>query len=143
MSKVSFYFGAPQRMPAVADLLSQPRPDNTRVVVFCPEQNMLDTLDRLLWTRQPLGFTPHCYADSPLAGDTPIVLSSTLAGAPETDTLLTLSESTPENCSRFTEIIEVVSLDETERASARERFRTYRAQGHLIESIDLGEHRRS
>ena len=139
MSTIRFFFGAPQRLAAAADWLSQARPRNARVVVLCDQADTLDGLDRLLWTRNALGFIPHCRIDSPLAAETPILLTQTLPPNDRADALLNLTDTLPEDFAYYAEVIEVVSLEEAERSSARERFRRYRTMGHTIESINLGE----
>lgn len=137
MSTIRFYFGVAQRLAAAAEWLSLPRPQTSRVVVLCEQEDIVDRLDQLLWTKSALSFVPHCRTSSPLVAETPIWLTQTLDSAAQADTLFNLTEAVPENFSDYPEVIEVVSLDDSDRARARERFRSYRASGHTIESINL------
>lgn len=137
MSTIRFYFGAANRLQAVAERLAG-YPPGVRVLVLCAGDDTLNAVDRLLWTRNALGFIPHCRADAALAGETPILLATGPVPATDATVLINLSDAMPENTGDYNEIIEVVSHDEADRASARERFRSYRALGHPVESINLG-----
>jgi len=53
--------------------------------------------------------------------------------------LLNLRPEWPPFFSRFQRLIEIVSLDEQDRADARERFRFYRDRGYEIRTHDLSK----
>ena len=55
------------------------------------------------------------------------------------EVLLNLRPEWPPFFSRFQRLIEIVSFDDGDRATARERFRFYRDRGYEIRTHDLGK----
>jgi DNA polymerase-3 subunit chi len=55
------------------------------------------------------------------------------------DVLLNLRPEWPAFFSRFQRLVEIVGLDEADRAQARERFRFYRDRGYEIRTHDLSK----
>lgn len=137
MTFITFLFGAADRHMAAAEWLARRGLSAPTTVVLLPDEAALDALDRLLWTRSALGFTPHCRANSPLASETPILLTQTVPSTHQAGCLLNLSNQLPPDYTCFSEVIELISQDEAERASGRTRFRAYREAGHEIESVDI------
>lgn len=141
MTRVSFLHGAPDRIQAAAQWLQQAwaqRQDaNFCVLVYVPDAEAATRLDRLLWTQPQLSFLPHCRADSPLAAETPILLTDRLDDPPQENCLVNLANELPASFSRFEHLVEIVSTDDADRLPARERFRFYRDRGYAIESRDI------
>jgi len=68
---------------------------------------------------------------------TPIILStSSESDLPHTELLINLSQSIPENFQRFSRVIEIISNDQQQLQTGRQRFSQYKQQGyspsHLI-----------
>lgn len=137
MTQIQFLHGARDRLAAAADWLREASRNRAAVVVFVPSPDAAERLDRLLWTQPATGFVPHCPADSPLAGETPIVLAANLDRPPHDRCLLNLADDLPPDFSRFESLVEIVSADDRVRLPARERYRHYRDQGCPIGSRDL------
>lgn len=138
MTQVFFYHGAEDRISAAAALLGKAAVQKKRVLVFAPDAPLAQAIDRCLWTQPALGFYPHCRADSPLASDTPILITDDLAQPALTERLLNLGEATPPEFTRFTSLIEVVDVSPEGRQSARERVQAYKQAGCEIRYFDLG-----
>lgn len=139
MTQVFFYHGASDKIAAACALLAGAYAKNKPVLVFAPETEVAGSLDRQLWTQPALGFVPHCRADSPLAGETPILIADTLEALPQDERLMNLSQVVPPGFSRFHSLIEVVGREETDRNSARERVKFYKDRGYEVRYFDLGE----
>lgn len=107
------------------------------MLVLVPDEEQAARLDRILWTQPALSFVPHCRADSPLAAETPILLTDRLEDLPHDVCLLNLSNELPAAFSRFDHLVEIVSLSDDDRLPARERFKFYRDRGYVIESRDI------
>mgnify|MGYP001607968316 CR=1 FL=1 len=137
MTKITFLHGAHNRLPAVAAWLGQASNRGRRVLVYVPSVDHREQLDRLLWAHPATGFTPHCRAESGLAPETPIVLASALDHPLHDECLLNLSDEVPSGFSRFQELIEIVSVQDTDRVPGRERFRFYRDRGYPLENRDI------
>lgn len=137
MTNIAFLHGATDRLQATAQWLQQAWQRRRQVLVYVPDRDMAGRLDRLLWTQPVLSFLPHCDIASPLAGQTPIILTDRLDSPPQEDCLLNLSNEMPPSFSRFEQVVEIVSTDDQDRLPARERFKFYRDRGYAIESRDI------
>lgn len=149
MTQIFFYHGAADRIGAVVTLLRKAFRQGKPVLVYAPERELAATLDRQLWLTPPTGFVPHVGGDSPLAAETPIVITRDPArampadqAAPATplqhsERLLNLSAEVPPAFSRFEKLIEVVGDAEDERLAGRERVRFYKDRGYAIQYFDL------
>lgn len=138
MTEIAFHFNAPDKLAYACRLLRKAVGGGARVIVRGDEA-LLRRLDQQLWTFSPLDFVPHCVGDSPAAvrAASPIVLQSDLQQAPHHQVLLNLGDDVPAGFERFERLIEVVSLEDDDRAGARERWRHYQGQGFEIVRHDL------
>ena len=107
-------------------------------LVVLAEPQRLAAFDEQLWTFQPLEFVPHCMAKSPLANDTPVVLTSNLDEAPHHHVLVNLGAPVSAQFARFERLVEIVGNDGDELAAGRERYRFYRDRGYAIETHKQG-----
>lgn len=139
MTDIVFHFNASDRLMYVCRLLRKAVATNSQVVVTgSPDQ--LGELDAALWTFSPTDFVPHCDADAEprLVKQSPVRLVTSLKGQPNADTLLNLGESIPEGFEQYGRVIEVVSLDETDKKQARERWKSYSDLGLNLIHHDAG-----
>ncbi len=139
MTQVFFYHGASDKIAAACALLGGAYAKKKPMLVFAPEKEVADNVDRSLWTQSALGFIPHCRADSPLAAETPILITDNLDQLPQDERLMNLSQVIPPGFSRFQSLIEVVGRDEADRESARERVKFYKDRGYEVRYFDLSE----
>ncbi len=137
MTRISFLHGAADRTQSAALWLQQAWGRREAVLVYVPDSEQAARLDRVLWTQPALSFLPHCRADAPLAGETPILLTDRLDNPPQESCLLNLSNNLPPTFSRFEHLVEIVSTDDGDRLPARERFKFYRDRGYAIDSRDI------
>ncbi len=133
MSEVSFHFNVPDRLGYACRLLRKAMRQGAKVVVAGPAP-VLATLDRDLWTFEPLAFVPHVYArpgqlPSSRLQDTPIWLTEQVASAPHREVLLNLGDELVPGFDGFARVIEVVSADGPDRGAARGRWKDYAARG--------------
>ncbi|MDR1709576.1 MAG: DNA polymerase III subunit chi [Candidatus Accumulibacter sp.] len=140
MTRIFFYHNAPDRIAAAARLLAGAYRQGKPVLVYAPEPGVAADIDRQLWLEPATGFIPHVRAESPLAAETPIVITAD----PEAETgqaerLLNLSPGVPPAFSRFASLVEVVGQGNDERRAGRERARFYKDRGYAIQYIDLAE----
>ncbi|RLJ63626.1 DNA polymerase III subunit chi [Sulfurisoma sediminicola] len=138
MTKVLFLHGASDRLAAAARWLTEATVTRRTVLVYAPREETAERLDRLLWTQAATSFVAHARADSPLAVESPIVITCDIGALPHDQVLLNLGDEVPPNFARFEELVEVVSGDDEVRLSARERFKFYRERGYAPESRDIG-----
>ena len=139
MTQVFFYHGASDKIAAACALLGGAYAKNKPVLVYAPENDVASDVDRMLWTQSALSFVPHCRSGSPLAGETPILITDNLDQPPQDDRLMNLSQVVPPGFSRFHSLIEVVGREEADRSSARDRVKFYKDRGYEVRYFDLGE----
>ena len=139
MTQVFFYHGAADRIAAACALLGGAYAKKKPMLVFAPDQRVAESLDRMLWTHPALSFVPHCRQDSPLAGETPILITDNLDSLPQDERLMNLSRDIPPGFSRFESLIEVVGQDEADRSAARERVAFYKERGYEVRYFDLSD----
>lgn len=142
MTKVHFFHGAGDRMEMAASWLHlawSRRQDASaqQIVVFAPDAALADRIDRQLWLQPAGSFVPHCRAGSPLAAETPIIISNSLAALDAHRQLLNLSDKVPPEFSRFDEVVEIVSQAGPDKLPARERFKFYRERGYELNNQDI------
>ena len=139
MTQVFFYHGASDRIAAACALLSGAYAKKKPMLVYALDAELASSLDRMLWTHSALSFVPHCRADSPLAAETPILITDTLETVAQDERLMNLSQAIPPGFSRFQSLIEVVGQEEEERSAARERVKFYKDRGYEVRYFDLSE----
>ena len=142
MTQVDFYTHVEDKCHTAALLCGKAVERGMRVVVYAPDAEIADTVDRLLWSVPPTGFIPHCSASDELAVVTPVVIDRQTAASSHDDLLINLDNERPTYFSRFQRLVEIVGLDERDRQAARERYRFYRDRGYEIHSHDLSKKRR-
>jgi DNA polymerase-3 subunit chi len=137
VTSISFLHGTADRTQSAAQWLHQAWQERQPVLVYVPDRESAARLDRMLWAQPALSFLPHCNVDSPLASQTPIILTDSLDNPPQESCLLNLSNELPPTFSRFGHLVEIVSTDDLDRIPARERFKFYRDRGYAIENRDI------
>lgn len=139
MTEVAFHFNAPDKLAYACRLLRKAVGSGARVVVNAPP-GVLRQLDALLWTFSQLDFIPHALlpGEARVVAASPVLLCESLADElPHRQVLLNLGDAVPQGFEQFERVIEVVSLDETDRQLARSRWRQYAETGHAIVRHDL------
>lgn len=139
MTQVFFYHGAADKIAAACALLSGAYAKKKPMLVYAVENEVASSVDRMLWTKGALSFVPHCRADSPLAAETPILITDNLENIAQDERLMNLSHEIPPGFARFQSLIEVVGQDEADRLAARDRVKFYKDGGHEVRYFDLSD----
>lgn len=137
MTRIFFFHNVQDRLGAALALVSKAYAQGKDFTLYIPDTAMAQQMDRLLWTHPPLGFLPHCRANSPLAQETRVLITDQLEGLPQNQRLLNLSNALPPGYTAFANVVEVVSQDDTDRQHARQRTRLYKEQGCNISFKDM------
>jgi DNA polymerase-3 subunit chi len=139
LTQIFFYHNASDRIGATAALIGKAFAQKKALLVYAPDAEVASNLDRHLWMHPPTGFVPHVRGNSPLAAETPVVITDSLETTPQNERLFNLSADVPPEFSRFTSVIEVVGRNENERQAGRERVKFYKDRGYEIRFFDLAE----
>jgi DNA polymerase-3 subunit chi len=137
MTSIDFYFNAPDRLQVACRLAGKAASQDKRMLIYAPQGDMAQRIDRLLWTWQATGFVPHCALNDPLAADTPVLIATGEDTPAACELLLNLSDECPPHFARFERLLEVVPADDAERQAGRERYKFYRDRGYRIANHDL------
>lgn len=147
MTRIDFHFNVEHRLHYACRVTRKARAAGQRMVVYTRDAARLAQFDEALWTFSALDFIPHVRADSPLAAETPVLLTDSAPRAPASDVLLTLDDDAPPEFAalfgRYARVIEVVSHNDDDRALARARFKLYRDSGLAPTAHEMGQQQAS
>ena len=139
MTRIDFYFEAEDKLQVACRLSAKAAQQELRVLIYTADEALAQRIDRLLWTWQATGFLPHCMTRSPLAAETPVLITHDPEDTPHDEVLLNLHSAWPPAFSRFQRLVEIVGRDAQDREAARARFRFYRDRGYAIAKHDLSK----
>jgi DNA polymerase-3 subunit chi len=140
LTQIDFYSNAGDRILVACQLAAKAVAQQLRVLVLAPESQLLQSLDRAMWSAPSTSFLPHCVLPHALADETPILLSSDIEPVqtlPHDQVLMNFASEPPAVFSRFSRLVEIVGSDEQNRQQARARFKFYRDRGYEIRHHDL------
>jgi len=139
MTQIEFYSHADNKLQVACSLCAKVLQQGARVMIYTPDSETTEKLDRLMWCYPAIGFIPHCRAADRLAEDTPVIIDHIAEPLPHDELLLNLHTGLPAFFSRFQRLIEIVSTDRMDSEAGRERFRFYRDRGYEIRHYDLSQ----
>ncbi len=137
MTQIDFYSNVADKLATASRIAAKAYGLGHRMLVFCPDSDIASRFDRLLWVTPPTGFIPHCAPTDPLAKVTPIIIDHRGEEPVCDQILLNLRPDWPPFFSRFERLVEIVSVDDDDRARGRERFKFYRDRGYEIRNHDM------
>ncbi|MCH9694921.1 MAG: DNA polymerase III subunit chi [Gammaproteobacteria bacterium] len=103
-----------------------------RIHIHTMSQADAKRLDEMLWTFRDGSFVPHGLADA--GNDVPVTIGHGDDDIEPRDLLITLCDEIPAFAGAFPRVAELVTSDETCRAKSRQRYATYRDQGHKLDT---------
>ena len=133
MTDITFHFNVSDRLAYSCRLLRKAYQKSASVVVT-GDRDVLEQLDRLLWSISAVDFVPHC-SSTALAltvAASAVVLADSLVGVDRDGVLINLGQALPSEFERFERFIEVVTLDESDRLAARQRWKHYASRGYAL-----------
>jgi DNA polymerase III subunit chi len=137
VTRIDFYRYADDKQRLGCRLAAKAYAKAGKLVVYSPDAKVLADFDRALWEFQATGFLPHCFADSPLAAETPIILTASGDALPHHDVLLNLADEWPPFFASFERLLEIVATDDVDKERARERYSFYKKRGYNIQVNDV------
>ncbi|WP_353156664.1 DNA polymerase III subunit chi [Herminiimonas fonticola] len=133
MTRIDFHSNVPDKIAYACRLARKARKADFQVVILARDRAQLAALDEALWTFSEHDFLPHVAMDDPLAAQTPILLTTEQAmESPHHQILINLSDTPPEHFARFERMFEVVSSDDADKSSGRERYAYYKQRGYPL-----------
>ena len=135
MTRVEFFFNVEDKLQKLAELGEKAISKNVKLLMFTKNKEAASEIQQYLWSL-PQQFLPNHLASNALASATPIVLDWQAEQLLHDEVLVNLQHPQPLFFSRFRRLIEIVGLDEADKADARVRYKFYRDRGYEIKSFD-------
>lgn len=136
---VTFHFNVAARVPYLCRLLRKVSCAGMTAWVRLPPDE-LSELDHALWATHQEDFLAHARVGQPEAPHSPIVLSD---GSPPDRAMQVLVNCLPDlapQAQAHARVVELVGVDEAERAEARQRWRQYVQAGLTPATHDAAAH---
>ena len=111
------------------------RLDNT-VHIHAGSRDMAERLDELLWTFRDGSFVPHHIVGTAHL-DSPVTIGYDDGNAPASDLLINLCDHIPDCARSFPRVAELVTSDSDSKQKSRQRFASYRDDGHELDSHNV------
>jgi DNA polymerase-3 subunit chi len=143
VTRIDFYRYASDKPGFACRLAAKAYDRSTRLVVYSADRRRLERFDRDLWAYQPTRFVPHCFLESPVAADTPVLLATSGEALPHHDVLLNLDDAWPPFFATFERVLEIVGTDEEDKAKARERYAFYKKRGYDLHVNEVEAERKA
>ena len=135
MTRVVFFFNVEDKFQKLAELSEKAITKNVKLMVLAQTNEDATKIAHYLWSL-PQQFLPNHLATHTLALVTPIVLDWQGEQLVHDEVLINLQHPQPLFFSRFRRLIEIVGVDEADKAQARVRYKFYRDRGYEIKSYD-------
>lgn len=139
MTRIDFYFNVPNKLSLISNIVASALIKHRQVTIFEADEHQASKICETLWFGRPEVFLPTMLASYELAKFTPVLVSWHESQLTQDDMLINLTVKEPKFFSRFTQLVEVVSVDEEDKKLARERYKFYRDRGYEIKNIDFTE----
>lgn len=137
MTSIDFHTNIADKLNYACRLARKAVAAHSRIAILPANAAELSALDAALWTFSENDFLPHVRSDHPLAAQTPIILlQDDRTECPHHQILINLSRTIPLQFASFERLLEIISTNETDASSARERFRHYRQRGYPLMHFD-------
>jgi DNA polymerase-3 subunit chi len=136
--EVHFYSHVADKFATACRVTAKARVQGLRVLISLASPEQTEKLDKLLWVAPALSFIPHCLSGHELSDMTPVLLRHELT-SDAADVLINLRDDTPADFARFYRLVELVGMDDDERATGRTKWRFYRDSGCILHNHSLSE----
>lgn len=118
-------------------LLERAQQSTRHLHIHTRDENAAARLDQWLW--QPnSSFLPHGLATTEHADKQSVVIGHGTSPSLSHDVLVNLDQQVPDFFSRFKRVVELVSGNEEDRQTSRERWKYYRDRGYHVTKHELG-----
>jgi DNA polymerase III subunit chi len=136
MTRVIFYSNLTNKQDALLTLVQQALIKKHSVTVMVENEQQAKAYENALWQKNKVSFLPNVLASDLLADKTPIVLDWQENQLCQDDILINLSSKQLTAFSRFRQLIELVSIEESDKVLARQRYKFYRDRGYEMKHFD-------
>jgi len=136
MTRVEFFFNVPDKLAKAAELCSRAVVKGRQLTIFTQDDAMSARMQDVLWQHSATSFMPSAHSGSPEQHDVAIIVDKLGEQLLQDDILINLKTEHPPFFSRFKYLVELVGVDDADKALARARYKFYRDRGYQIKSTD-------
>jgi DNA polymerase-3 subunit chi len=137
MTRVEFFFNVPDKLVKVVELCEKAVAKGRHLTIFTQHDAMGQLLQQRLWQQSASSFLPSTTPFDVASQFTPIIIDADGEHLIQDDILINLQTVYPPFFSRFRVLVELVGVDEDDKAAARSRFKFYRDRGYQVKSTDV------
>ena len=137
MTRIEFFFNVPDKLMKATELCEKAVAKGRQLTIFSQNKEMNDAMQQQLWQHSVTSFLPSSNSMESRSKLSPIVLDINGEYLIQDDILINLQAQHPPFFSRFRHLVELVGVDEADKAAARVRFRFYRDRGYEIKTSDM------
>lgn len=136
MTRVIFYSNVRDKQAALVVLVRKALAKRHLITLFAESEQAAKAYSDVLWQQDSTSFLPNVLASDALISETPVVIDWQDEQLCQDDILVNLTQRQLTVFSRFRQLVELVGIDEQDKALARERFKFYRDRGYEIKHFD-------
>ena len=145
MTRIEFYFNVPNKHEIVENLVQLALHKRRQITILTSDEQASANVSGYLWQSKPTSYLPnvllhHAYSPTKQASSsqvalTPVVIGSQVDKLIYDDMLINLTPREPNFFSCFTQLVEIIGLDEDDKIMGRQRYKFYRDRGYAIKNI--------
>ena len=139
MARIDFYVvagsGEPARQRFACRLAEKAYRHSNTVHIEVTDLAAARVMDEMLWTFRDGSFVPHDVVE-PGAGDgpSPVTIGTQAPDRKKPDLVINLTDEIPAGRDSFARIAEIVTSDDSCKVRSRQKFASYREDGHALET---------
>lgn len=140
MTEVAFHFNVLDRTLHLCRLLRKVVGSGKRALVLLPTEHMAQ-VNQTLWAFSQEDFIAHASVQDALSVQqrSAVLLADAPVDPGHTQVLINTRPEMPQGFELFERVLELVGTQDEDKASARQRWRSYSQQGYAIQQHDLAK----
>lgn len=137
MTRVEFFLNVPDKLAKTAELCERAVAKGRQLTVFTQDAAMSERMRQQLWQLSATSFLPSADPDDLESQHAPIIVDAYGKNLLQDDILINLQMEHPPFFSRFRYLVELVGVEESDKAAARVRYKFYRDRGYQVKTTDV------
>ena len=133
MTYIDFYFNAENKFNKIHEVLEREIFRKRKIFISVNDLNSAEALSNFLYTYSPSSFLPHVIGQQEERASIHIDWDHKSV---TDDFMINLTSEISPSFSRYLRLIEIVSQNEEDKKTARDRLKFYRDRGYEIQLID-------
>lgn len=136
MTRVEFFFNVPDKLAKAADLCEKAVAKGRKLTVFTQDAEMSARMQQQLWQLSATSFLTNTGPEDGNSQYAAVIVDAHGKNLLQDDVLINLQAEHPPFFSRFRYLVELVGLEEADKAAARVRYKFYRDRGYQVKTTD-------